>query len=175
MASIFERKFELHHALLCHVSKSYTVMDPNAHGQWARPSLHAFILKELNTAKCEDLACETNNTSPREYKCQSILTSRNFLGGTLGSGDYTCMCTASCSSTRNPAQPIRFEILYLLLSKAQHVARAHVAGHACIVVICDIFTFHENNSLHTTSPDTSFLLIEGCGTRDYLGIAKLHC
>ena len=52
MASIFKWKFELYHALLHHVLKSYAVMDPNAHGQWARPSLHMFI---LNVAEHEGL------------------------------------------------------------------------------------------------------------------------
>ena len=40
--------------------KSYAVMNPHAHGQWARPSLRMFILKELNAAECESLACETS-------------------------------------------------------------------------------------------------------------------
>ena len=31
----------------------------NGHRQWARPSLRVFILKELNAAECEGLACET--------------------------------------------------------------------------------------------------------------------
>ena len=31
---------------------------PNGHRQWARPSLHMFILKELNAAECEGLAYE---------------------------------------------------------------------------------------------------------------------
>ena len=30
-------------------------MDPNAHGQWARPSLRTFILKELNAVECQGL------------------------------------------------------------------------------------------------------------------------
>ena len=30
-------------------------------GQQARPSLRAFILKELKAAECEDLACETTH------------------------------------------------------------------------------------------------------------------
>ena len=33
-------------------------MDPNEYRQWADPP-SAFILKELNAAECEDLACET--------------------------------------------------------------------------------------------------------------------
>ena len=57
MASIFEWNFELRHTLLRHV---YTVVDPNAHGQWARPSIRVFILKELNAAEYEGLACETS-------------------------------------------------------------------------------------------------------------------
>ena len=35
-------------------------MDPHRYSQWARPSLHVFILRELNTAECEGLACEIN-------------------------------------------------------------------------------------------------------------------
>ena len=35
-------------------------MDPNVHGQWARPSLRVFILKALNAAECEGLACQTS-------------------------------------------------------------------------------------------------------------------
>ena len=31
------------------------------HGQWTRPSLCTFILKELNSAECEGLACETKH------------------------------------------------------------------------------------------------------------------
>ena len=59
VASIFELKFELHHALLPHNLKGYAVMDPNVHGQWARPSLCMFILKKLYAAECEGLVCET--------------------------------------------------------------------------------------------------------------------
>ena len=59
VATIFERDFELHHAVERHVSKCYEIMDPNGHRQWARPSLRVFILKELNAAECEGLACET--------------------------------------------------------------------------------------------------------------------
>ena len=61
MATIFERDFELHHAVERHVSKCYEIMDPNGHRQWARPSPRVFILKELNAAECEGLACETND------------------------------------------------------------------------------------------------------------------
>ena len=35
-------------------------MDPSRYRQWARPSLHVFILKQLNAAVCEGLAGETN-------------------------------------------------------------------------------------------------------------------
>ena len=57
---MFELTFELHHVILHHILKCYAVLDPNAHGQWARPSFRAFnILKELNTAECEGLACKT--------------------------------------------------------------------------------------------------------------------
>ena len=59
MATIFERDFELHHAVERHVSQCYEIMDPNGHRQWARPSPRVFILKELNAAECEGLACET--------------------------------------------------------------------------------------------------------------------
>ena len=40
----------------------------NAHGQWARPFLCAFILKELNAVECEGLACETRVT----VQCPSV-------------------------------------------------------------------------------------------------------
>ena len=39
-------------------------MDPNGYRQWARPSLHVFILKELNAAECEGLACKTKVVKP---------------------------------------------------------------------------------------------------------------
>ena len=61
MATIFERDFELHHAVERHVSQCYEIMDPNGHRQWARPSPRVFILKELNAAECEGLACETSS------------------------------------------------------------------------------------------------------------------
>ena len=64
MATIFERDFELHHAVERHVSKCYEIMDPNGHRQWARPSPRVFILKELNAAECEGLACETSFIEP---------------------------------------------------------------------------------------------------------------
>ena len=35
-------------------------MDPNGYRQWARPFPRVFILKELNAAECEGLACETS-------------------------------------------------------------------------------------------------------------------
>ena len=71
MATIFERDFELHHAVERHVSQCYEIMDPNGHGQWARSSPRVFILKELNAAECEGLACETSGTSlvyTRQYE-----------------------------------------------------------------------------------------------------------
>ena len=50
---------------LCHVVnmifQCYVIVDPNGYRQCARPSLHVFILQELNTAECEDLACETKH------------------------------------------------------------------------------------------------------------------
>ena len=67
MATIFERDFELHHAVERHVSKCYNIMDPNGNRQWARPCPRVFILKELNAAECEGLACETSFSYDAEH------------------------------------------------------------------------------------------------------------
>ena len=51
-------------------------MDPNGHRQWARPSPRVFILKELNAAECEGLACETRWSHPSpilQGKCSPLL------------------------------------------------------------------------------------------------------
>ena len=56
----FWRKFELHHGFCMSCVIYCATLDPNGYRQWARPSLHVFILKELNAAECEGLASETN-------------------------------------------------------------------------------------------------------------------
>ena len=71
----------------------------------------------------------------------------------------------------NRARPIRFKILNLLLSNALLSARALIAGRVIFAVVRDVFcnfAFRANNSLYARSPDPSFLVIEGCGARDYL-------
>ena len=47
-------------------------MDPNAHGQGARPSLRMFIPKELNAVGCEGLACETIKQTDRDHSLNSL-------------------------------------------------------------------------------------------------------
>ena len=51
--------FELHHGFCMSRVKYCATLDPNGYGQWARPSLRVFILKELNAAEFEGLASET--------------------------------------------------------------------------------------------------------------------
>ena len=46
--------------VLVHMEAIIVWQDSNGYRQWARPSLRAFILKELNAAECEGLACKTS-------------------------------------------------------------------------------------------------------------------
>ena len=59
------------------------IMDPNGHRQWARPSPRVFILKELNAAECEGLACETKEWPPRTGTNIHFSRLANFYLGPL--------------------------------------------------------------------------------------------
>ena len=79
------------------------------------------------------------------------------------------MHTASCTSARKPGTTNQIQESEFMLSNALRLAHTLIASRAILAIVHDVFViiaFCENNSLYARSPDPSFLVIEGCGTRD---------